>query len=56
MRFRYWFSLFETVFSVTYGLGLGGTVEGRDITVVDIVLKSARLRFLEAYEVSIVIE
>jgi hypothetical protein len=34
----------------------GGTVEGRYVTVEDILLKSARLRFLEAYEVSIVID
>jgi len=38
------------------GAGYGGTVESRDVTVEDILLKSARLRFLEAYEVSIVID
>lgn len=38
------------------GAGFGGTVEGRDVTVEDILLKSARLRFLEASEISIVID
>lgn len=36
--------------------GFGGTVEGPYVTVEDILLKSARLRFLEAYKVSIVID